>query len=227
MLKRIIIFIITQMYLLKYILNKSVKIHAGTIFATSIRIAKNNNATFSGKLHYCKLQIYGNNNQITTKGDVCHTLIKIDGNNNQVIIENDVVIQKGKFVLRGSNCNIIIRKGTSIGSADIVCMGKKNSVSIEENCMLSENIDIWNTDAHPIFDGRENIVNPSESIYIDKHVWLCKGCRILKGVSIGPNSIVAMGAIVTSDIPNNVICAGIPAKIIRENINWNKQFIDL
>ena len=43
---------------------------------------------------------------------------------------------------------------------------------------------------------------------------------ILKGVTIGQNSIVAAGSVVTKDVPDNVIVAGVPAKIIRKNTNW-------
>jgi len=43
---------------------------------------------------------------------------------------------------------------------------------------------------------------------------------ILKGVTIGDNSIIAAGSVVTKDVPNNCLVAGNPAKIIKENIDW-------
>lgn len=53
-------------------------------------------------------------------------------------------------------------------------------------------------------------------IIIGKNVWLGANVTILPGVSIGDNSVVAAGAVVTKDIPANVIAGGLPAKVLRE-----------
>ncbi|MGI6664514.1 MAG: sugar O-acetyltransferase [Christensenellaceae bacterium] len=53
-------------------------------------------------------------------------------------------------------------------------------------------------------------------IVIGKNVWLGANVTILPGVSIGDNSVVAAGAVVTKDIPANVIVGGLPAKVLRE-----------
>ena len=52
-------------------------------------------------------------------------------------------------------------------------------------------------------------------VIIGENVWICENVRINRGVSIENNSIMAAGAIVTHDIPANVIAGGIPAKIIK------------
>ena len=53
-------------------------------------------------------------------------------------------------------------------------------------------------------------------VTIKKNAWLGLGCTICPGVTIGENSIVAAGAVVTKDVPDNVIVGGCPAKIIKE-----------
>ena len=60
----------------------------------------------------------------------------------------------------------------------------------------------------------------SAPIKIGNHVWIGQGATILKGVTIGNNSIIAAGAIVTKDIPANCIAAGVPARVIKEDVNW-------
>ncbi len=56
----------------------------------------------------------------------------------------------------------------------------------------------------------------SKPIYICKNVWIGAGATVTPGVTIGENSIIAAGAVVTKDIPPNVIAAGVPAKVIKK-----------
>ena len=60
----------------------------------------------------------------------------------------------------------------------------------------------------------------AKPIHIGEHVWIGNRAIILKGVTIGDGAIVAAGALVTGDVPAHTIVAGVPARIIKENINW-------
>ena len=68
---------------------------------------------------------------------------------------------------------------------------------------------------HDIDPDRRHILYPAP-IHIGRKVWIGAGVIITKGVTIGDNSIVAAGAVVTPDIPSNVIAASVPARILRE-----------
>ena len=57
----------------------------------------------------------------------------------------------------------------------------------------------------------------SEGITISNNVWVGAGAKILDGVQIGSNSIIAAGSVVTADVPENVTVAGVPAKIIKQH----------
>ena len=54
-----------------------------------------------------------------------------------------------------------------------------------------------------------------QPIHIGKNVWLGANVTVLPGVTIGDGSIIAAGAVVTRDVPENMIAAGVPAKVIR------------
>jgi acetyltransferase-like isoleucine patch superfamily enzyme len=57
---------------------------------------------------------------------------------------------------------------------------------------------------------------PANPIRIRKGCWIGANAVVLPGVEIGPNSVIGAGAVVTKDVPPNVIVAGIPASVIRE-----------
>lgn len=55
----------------------------------------------------------------------------------------------------------------------------------------------------------------TKPIIIKKNAWIGAAATILPGVTIGENSVIAAGAVVSKDIPDNVVAGGIPAKIIK------------
>jgi acetyltransferase-like isoleucine patch superfamily enzyme len=61
--------------------------------------------------------------------------------------------------------------------------------------------------------------------YIGENCFIGIGSIILPGVSIGNQVIIGAGSIVTKNIPNNVVVAGVPAKVIRSNISMNNKAI--
>ena len=56
----------------------------------------------------------------------------------------------------------------------------------------------------------------SKPITVGNDVWIGGNCTILPGVTIGNNVIIVAGAVVTKDIPDNCIAAGVPAKVIKQ-----------
>ncbi|GHV88631.1 hypothetical protein AGMMS50267_09910 [Spirochaetia bacterium] len=90
--------------------------------------------------------------------------------------------------------------------------------------MLSYNINVLTSDAHLIFDkNTKEKINQNKDIIIGNHVWIGMNAMILKGVEIKDNSIIGAYSLVTKKFCNeNIIVAGNPAKIIKENIEWQR-----
>lgn len=86
-------------------------------------------------------------------------------------------------------------------------------ITIEDNVLIAPKVSLL-TEAHPIsFVNRQALV--AKPIHIKRNAWIGANATILQGVSIGENSVVAAGAVVQKDVPDNVIVAGVPAKIIK------------
>lgn len=64
-------------------------------------------------------------------------------------------------------------------------------------------------------DGRHDL-EFSAPITIKEGCWICSGAIVYGGITIGENSVVAAGAVVTKDVPSNCLVAGVPAKVIRK-----------
>jgi len=86
-------------------------------------------------------------------------------------------------------------------------------ITIEDGVLIGPNVNLL-SEGHPISpEDRHSLM--VGHIHIKKNVWIGAGANILQGVTIGENSIVAAGAVVSADVPDNAIVGGIPAKIIK------------
>lgn len=89
------------------------------------------------------------------------------------------------------------------------------SVSIGKNTLIGPNLGIYAVNHAINAEERINGGCFGKPVHIGKNVWLGGDVKILAGVSIGDNSIIGAGSIVTKDIPANVIAVGNPCKVIR------------
>lgn len=178
-----------------------------------------------GKLRKNKIKISGNNNIIYVgKNSLLRdSNIFIKGNNNILYIGDNCVVNNTSIILDNEGAEIRIGNKTSIAKAQIVSLEPYN-IEIGEDCMLSYDIEIRNTDSHKIYDKNTNKrINEGNGVSIGNHVWLGMRAIILKGVTIEDNSIVAGGSIVTKDVKVNTIVSGNPAKQIKENVYWTRE----
>ncbi|TDU90137.1 acetyltransferase-like isoleucine patch superfamily enzyme [Kribbella voronezhensis] len=88
-------------------------------------------------------------------------------------------------------------------------------IEIGDDVMIGPGVSLI-TSGHPVppasrFDGIT-----AAPIRIERNVWIGAGAMILQGVTVGENSVVAAGAVVTHDVPPNTLAAGVPAKLIRD-----------
>ena len=170
---------------------------------------------------------YGDNNSVTL-GDMS-TLdgvsIHINGSNNTIDFGERNFLSKCVFCIEDNHNSIktgehvYIYKGTEISAIE------STNVEIGNNCLFSAFILIRTGDSHLIADRTTNErINPSKDIRISEKVWIGIDSKVLKGSVIGKGCVVGSGSLITQSTPSveNAILAGIPARIVKQNITWSQ-----
>ena len=97
-------------------------------------------------------------------------------------------------------------------------------IYIGDYTMLGPNVVIA-TAGHPILpELREKALQFNLPVHIGKNCWLGAGVIVLPGVTIGDNTVIGAGSVVTKDIPSNVVAVGNPCKVLREINEHDKEF---
>ncbi|HVM90089.1 MAG TPA: DapH/DapD/GlmU-related protein [Puia sp.] len=86
-------------------------------------------------------------------------------------------------------------------------------ITIEDEVLIGPRVNLV-TENHPLDPMQRKSLN-LKSILIKRNAWIGAAATILPGVTIGENSIVAAGAVVNADVPDNTIVGGVPAKLLR------------
>lgn len=97
-------------------------------------------------------------------------------------------------------------------------------IYVGDYTMLGPNVVIA-TAGHPILpELREKAYQYNMPVHIGKNCWLGAGVIVLPGVTIGDNSVIGAGSVVTKDIPPNVVAVGNPCKVMRQISEHDRQF---
>lgn len=86
-------------------------------------------------------------------------------------------------------------------------------ITIEDGALIAPRVSLL-SEGHPVNPADRQSLVPGH-IHIKRNAWISAGAMILPGVTVGENSIVAAGAVVSSDVPDNTIVGGVPAKVIK------------
>ena len=133
---------------------------------------------------------------------------------NLLPISNFIGLNRRTIIATHSkNAEIII--GDNCGFSALV-IGAKESIKIGNDVMAGANVLITDFDWHAINpEERRHGIPESKPIVISDNVFIGYSSTILKGVSIGKNSVIGANSVVTKNIPANVIAAGNPCRVIK------------
>jgi acetyltransferase-like isoleucine patch superfamily enzyme len=136
-------------------------------------------------------------------------------------------IELGDDCTIGSPCTWDVSANAEFIVGDRVSLNYRNivsaiqSVRIGDDTLIAGDVAIFDNTNHPVSPSRRLAgagVSPSEvaPVVIGRNVWIGIGCIVMRGVTIGDNSVVAAGSVVTKSVPANTLVAGNPAVPIRQ-----------
>lgn len=141
----------------------------------------------------------------------------------RILLEKDAVMKVDRpfTVYAGSYVRVVKGGGLYLAgngfineNVQITCGDR---IEIGTGCFVGRDVIIRSYDAHQIEKEGYKVSAP---IKIGNNVWIGQRAMILKGVTIGDGAVIAAGAIVTKDVPAHSVVAGVPAKVVEENISW-------
>lgn len=171
------------------------------------------------------LILLGDNNNKKAKSKLDFSLC---GNNNQVQVEDGVNFGSAMEIVIGfkdyqstNNAKVSISRDSSFGKTDMLLLEHNSEIKIGHNALFSQNVTLRLSDTHSVLDLDGKLLNYGKSIEIGDYVWVGIDVKFGKNTKIADHSIVGWGSVVTKKFEQpNVIIAGNPAKIVKENISW-------
>lgn len=121
---------------------------------------------------------------------------------------------------------VILGKGSVVTKTLVIDLARGNAnVEIGDSCLFSWGNEIRTGDHHAIYKkGTRKLLNPNQDVKFGKHIWVGSNALILKGVHIADGSVIGANSVVTKPFAmSNVAIAGIPAKIIKKDIEWGYE----
>lgn len=149
------------------------------------------------------------------------SLLRID-NGGRVVFNGRAQFSEGISIRIGPNGILNIGDNFATNKkCSLICDG---NMKIGDDVLLGWRVNIRDSDGHIIYDDITKIKNPiQKNVIIGNHVWIASYVDILKGTEIKDNSVIAYRSCVLSKFDkSNCIIGGYPAKVLRENINWEK-----
>ncbi len=121
----------------------------------------------------------------------------------------------GCIELQARYANAVIRLGNNVMTNNNIFICSANSIEIGDDTLIGQYVTIFDFEAHGIKPSERRNIGEIGSVRIGRNVWIGNNVLILKNTTIGDDSIVAAGAVVSGDFPAGMIIGGVPAKAIK------------
>lgn len=132
----------------------------------------------------------------------------------KLIVHGSFSVYSNADISINENAVLEIGSGFANHGARIHCF---QNIRIGNQVYIGDDVAIRDSDGHEVIGSNKPMSLP---IVIEDHVWIGARVTIVKGVTIGEGAIVAAGAVVTKDVPPHTMVAGVPARMVKNNVSW-------
>ena len=138
------------------------------------------------------------------------SIFRLDENATINVLETNVYYGADIIVFKNAKLTI----GNSFINSDCKIRCHKEII-IGDDCAISHDFTVMDSDAHKL-NGKIN----TKSVVVGNHVWIGTRVTILPGVKIGDGAVIAAGAVVTQNVEPKSLVAGVPARVIKTDVEW-------
>lgn len=117
-------------------------------------------------------------------------------------------VMPGLTVVRSQNVTI----GKNVVIMNNCLMMSAGGITIDDNALVAANAQLISNN----HDLQEHMIITCSPVHLKRNCWIGAGATILPGVTVGENSVVGAGSVVTKDVPDNCIAVGSPARVIKQ-----------
>lgn len=178
--------------------------------SSSIRVLNRSNITLahSATIEMAERASFEINRQDYIKTHERSTLYL--GDNASIKFNGRFTMHRHSVIMVHKDARLEIGNNTYLNGGTIDC---SYNISIGNDCAIADGVQIMDNSWHSVYSS-------AGEVKIGNKVWLATNAMILPGVTIGNGAIVAAGAVVTKDVPAKCMVAGVPARVIKENVEW-------
>lgn len=196
-------------------------------YATQFEKMTDNKIVGMPELIDSKINFRGKNNILVCNHDIQLKNVVLDFNgNNSIFYVGSNLTDNFRLVIY-NNSTGFLGKDCEFGSSVKLQIFENKNMIVGDDCVFQDNIFISNSDGYSFYDSNsKSRINFSNTIYIGDHVFLGNNVFVSKGVKIGSGSIIDNASFIPpyAKIPSNVLVSGNPAKIIKNDIFFTKDF---
>lgn len=171
----------------------------------------------------------GNTMEVAPDVKIGRLSVTFDCNNGTFRIGGHGAVPAFRATVRvGQDASVVI--GDDVSATETCGMSAVEGVTIRigDDVMIASETHFRADDGHPIFDVTTGErVNPARDIIVGDHVWVGTRAVLLGGTIVGQGSVIGWGSIVKGRIPNNCVAAGVPARVVRRDVAWERPHLSL
>lgn len=170
------------------------------------------------------IHMSGKNNRIIIEdfSRLKNCAVHLSGDNNTIHIGAFSTLINTEFCMEKDGNEILLEEHVRILGKTHLAAIEGTKITIGKDCLFSSDIHFRTGDSHSVLDMEGRRINASEDIVVGEHVWVGTKVTCLKGAVIPPHSIVGACALVTGKFTRpNCVLAGVPAKVVKEQVDWS------